>query len=45
MNSEHEYERDDLIDLGAVIEETKGTPGVPEDHQGGLIMFAGLSDE
>lgn len=39
------YEHEDLIDLGAVTVETKGTPGVPEDNQGGLIQFAGLSDE
>jgi len=43
MKCEHEH--DDLIDLGEVSVETKGTPGVPEDNQGGLILAAGLSDE
>lgn len=42
---DREYKQEDLIDLGAVTDETKGTPGVPEDQEAGLIMFAGLSDE
>lgn len=43
MNRDHEHE--DLIDLGAVSVETKGTVGVPDDHEGGQIPFAGLSNE
>lgn len=42
---DREYEHEDLIDLGAVTVETKGTPGVPEDQEGGLILIAGLSNE
>lgn len=37
--------RDELIDLGAVGVETKGTPqGVP-DTRGGLIPHSGLNNE
>jgi len=43
MNREYEYE--DLIDLGAVSVETKGPTVGHDDNQGGLIPFAGLSDE
>jgi hypothetical protein len=42
MNREHEHE---LIDLGAVTVETKGTPFGADDRQGGLIPVPGLSDE
>lgn len=38
-------DHEDVIDLGAVSTETRGTPGVPDDNQGGLIFLAGLSEE
>ena len=43
MNREHEH--DDLIDLGAATEETKGPSFGTDDRRGGLIPVAGLSDE
>jgi hypothetical protein len=43
MNREHEH--DDVIELGAVSTETKGPAVGRDDNQGGLIPFAGLSDE
>ncbi|MBD3744860.1 MAG: benenodin family lasso peptide [Sphingopyxis terrae] len=36
---------DDLIDLGAVEVETKGTGNIPLDVQGGLQKNGGLSDD
>ena len=40
-----EYEHEDLIELGAASVETKGPTVGKDDHAGGLIPFAGLSDE
>jgi hypothetical protein len=40
-----EYDREELIDLGAVSTETKGPTGVPDDSAGGRIQLSGLSDE
>ena len=42
MNHE---QNDDLIDLGAVTEETKGPGLVDNDTIGGKLPFAGLSDD
>ena len=42
MNHE---QKDDLIDLGAVTEETKGPGLVDNDNIGGKLPFAGLSDD
>lgn len=39
------HDADDLIDLGAIEVETKGTGDVPLDIQGGLRLNAGLSDD
>ena len=36
---------DELIDLGAVTEETKGPGLVDNDNIGGKLPFAGLSDD
>lgn len=36
---------DELIDLGAVSEETKGPAVGHDDQNGGLILPLGLSDE
>ena len=43
MNREHEQH--DVIDLGAVSVETKGPTVGNDDHAGGRIPFAGLSDD
>ncbi|HEV2595255.1 MAG TPA: benenodin family lasso peptide [Sphingomicrobium sp.] len=40
-----EREYDDVIELGAVSVETKGLTAGKDDHQVGLIPFAGLDDE
>jgi hypothetical protein len=40
-----EYEQEDLIELGVASVETKGLTAGKDDHQVGLIPFAGLSDE
>ncbi len=40
-----EYEHESLIDLGAASAETKGLTAGKDDHQVGLIPFAGLTDE
>lgn len=43
MNRDHECE--ELIELGVASVETKGATFGKDDHQVGLIPFAGLSDE
>ena len=40
-----ERENDDVIELGAVSVETKGLTAGKDDHEVGLIPFAGLVDE
>jgi len=40
-----EHEQDELIELGTVTTETKGTPFGADDHKTGLIQVGGLSDE
>ena len=42
MNREH---HDDLIELGAVTEETKGGPVGKEDQERTFILALGLSDD
>ena len=44
-NVNREFEHDDLIDLGAASIETKGPSVGRDDHQNGLILAEGLSDE
>ena len=41
MNVEH----DELIDLGSVTVETRGGPVGTDDHERGLILAGGLSNE
>ena len=43
MNREHECE--ELIELGAASLETRGPAAGKDDHQGGRIPFAGLSND
>ena len=43
MNREHD--NDDVIELGAASSETKGPSIGRDDSQGGLMPWAGLSDE
>ena len=45
MNMKHEYDHDELIDLGAASVETKGPGGNVSDTEGNFIPLAGLSDE
>lgn len=40
-----EREDDELIDLGAATSKTKGPTAGMDDSQGGLRLWAGLSDE
>ena len=41
----HDYENEELIDLGAATDETKGTPYGVDELGGTFIPGAGLSDE
>lgn len=41
----YENEHDELIDLGAASAETRGPTKGGDDHAGGFILVAGLSDE
>lgn len=43
MNRDDEHE--DLIELGVASLDTKGLTAGKDDHQVGLIPFAGLTDE
>ena len=43
MNREDDHE--DLIELGAVSVETKGSTRGKDDHFAGLVQIEGLSDE
>lgn len=45
MQRYDENREDDLIDLGAIAIETKGTGNIPLDVQGGLQKNGGLSDD
>ena len=45
MQRNEDRRNDDLIDLGAIAEETKGQGQVPFDLDGGLIKEPGLSDD
>jgi hypothetical protein len=42
---EHENDHDDVLELGVASVETKGLTAGKDDHQVGLIPFAGLGDE
>lgn len=45
MERNDEHLNDDLIDLGAITEETRGPSGIPFDTQGGLQAVGGISDD
>lgn len=45
MKKELDYRDEELIDLGAVTEETKGPGFIGNDGFGGKLPFAGLSDD
>ncbi|MDF0490256.1 benenodin family lasso peptide [Sphingomonas sp. H39-1-10] len=45
MQRNEEKRDDSLIDLGAVVEETKGPDGNREDIAGGMRQQLGLSDD
>lgn len=45
MAKEQNHREDELIDLGAVTEETKGPGVISNDNIGGKLLFAGISDD
>lgn len=45
MTHEIDRKRDDLIDLGSVVDETKGIGLVSDDQQGGQLPGIGLTDD
>jgi hypothetical protein len=45
MKRNDEQRHDELVDLGAVADETKGIGSVPPDSEGGLRKSPGLSDD
>ena len=45
MNREIGHKSDDLIDLGSIVEETKGIGLVKDDQQGGQLPSLGLTDD
>jgi hypothetical protein len=40
-----EFDTDDMIDLGSVTEETKGTGVILDDQHGAHLSSVGLSDD
>jgi len=44
MNSQNEH-REEVIELGLASEQTRGLTAGKDDHQVGLIPFAGISEE
>ncbi|MDF0491131.1 benenodin family lasso peptide [Sphingobium sp. H39-3-25] len=45
MERNDEQQHGDVIDLGAIVEETKGPSGDRDDFVGGLRQTIGLTDE